>query len=106
MPVSHSHQFLCVSAEAADDDRQPLRLGRIGDVPHFMADVAEATQQVDLALVGPRQLAAVAHAHHLGAARFSLPAARPECARDISAASDRSRRRSTCRCSPAYRSAG
>ena len=73
MPVSHSHQFLCVLPEAADHDGHALRLRRIGDVPDLVAGVAEGAQQVDLALVGARQLAAVAHAHHLRAAGFGRP---------------------------------
>src|SRR5204863_389095 len=39
--------------------------------PDLMRRSAEAAQDVHLALVGARQLAAVAHPHHLGSARFA-----------------------------------
>ena len=62
-------------AKAADHHRHARRRRRIGDVPDLVRRSAEAAQQVDLALVRAGQLAAVADAGHLRAARFA--AARP-----------------------------
>src|SRR5262245_8099386 len=55
------------------DDRGQLRwLGRIGDVPDLVRLGSECAKQVDLALVGLRQLRACAGAYHLRPAGFTL----------------------------------
>src|SRR2546427_658816 len=59
-------------AEPAHHDRHAAWLRRVGDVPGLVADGAEAAQQVHLALVCARQVAAVAHPHHLRASGFAL----------------------------------
>ncbi len=59
--------------ELADDGREDRRLRRVGHVPDLVRGVAVVAQQIDLALVAPGQLGAVAHAHHLRAARLVLP---------------------------------
>src|SRR2546422_343891 len=53
-----------------DDDARGL-LGR-RDVPDLVREVAEGAQQVELRLVGFRQVLAAAHAHHLRAAGLGL----------------------------------
>ena len=60
------------AAQSADDDRQARRLGGIGHVPDLVTGVAGRAQQVHLALVGARQLAAVADPDHLRAAGLAL----------------------------------
>ena len=52
-------------AEAADNRVDATWSSRIGHVPHFLGAVAVAAQQIHLILVGVRQSAAVAYAHHL-----------------------------------------
>ena len=58
--------------EAAHHDGHALGSGRLGDVPYFVPAVAERAQEVHLAPVGARELAAIAHAYHLGAAGLTL----------------------------------
>ena len=58
--------------EAVDDDGHTARARGIGDVPDFMGGAPERAQQVHLALVRARQLAAVAYPHHLGATGLAL----------------------------------
>ena len=71
MPVSHSHQLLCVS-------RSPLSttvtsgLRRIRDIPDLVRGAAVGPQQVDFILVGAGKLGAVAHTRHLRTARFAI----------------------------------
>ena len=71
MPVSHSHQLLCVSAQA------PARLGhehglcRIGDIPDFVAGAAERAQQIHRVRIALGQRFAVADARHLRAAALA-----------------------------------
>ena len=67
MPVSHSHQFLCVPLSRASRVTS-FGAGRIGHVPDLVRRVAERAQQVDGAGIALRQRLAVAHAHHLRAA--------------------------------------
>ena len=70
MPVSHSHQLLCVSRSpltTVDDQRRLL--GR-GHVPDLVRRVAEGAQHVDLVAVAFGQVAAVAEPRHLRAAGF------------------------------------
>ena len=71
MPVSHSHQFLCVSFKPADA-RDQHGIGGIGDVPDLMRLAAEGPQHVDRVAVALRQRLAVADPHHLRAAGFVL----------------------------------
>src|SRR4029077_5632820 len=59
--------------EPADDHRDAIRPGWIRYVPELVRAGAERAQQVDLALVGARQFAAVADADHLRAAVFGHP---------------------------------
>ena len=61
--------LVCV-VQSADNDGQAVRPCRLGDVPDFVGAVSECAEQVHLASVGARQLAAVAHTHHLRAAGF------------------------------------
>ena len=70
MPVSHSHQFLCVSLPLGMR-RDELRILRIGDVPDLVRLAAERAQQIDRVRVALGQRAAVARAHHLAAARLA-----------------------------------
>ncbi len=58
--------------EAVDDDGHAARVRRIGDVPDLVGGAPERAQQVHLALVRARQIAAVAQPHHLGAAGLAL----------------------------------
>ena len=58
--------------QSVDDGREAARLRGIGDISDFMSGMAKGAEQVDLALVGARQLATVAHAHHLRATGFGL----------------------------------
>ena len=69
MPVSHSHQFLCVSFKPADAGDQH-RIGGIGDVPDLMRLAAERAQHVDRVGIALGQGLAVADPHHLRAAGF------------------------------------
>jgi len=59
--------------EFADDTGEERGLRRVGHVPDLVRRVAVVAQQIDLALVAPRQLGTVAHLHHLCAARLVLP---------------------------------
>jgi hypothetical protein len=59
--------------ELGDDGGEESRLRRVGHVPDLVRRVAVVAQQIDLALVALGQLRAVAHAHHLRAARLVLP---------------------------------
>lgn len=47
------------------DRHDERRSGRVRHVPDLVCRVAAGAEQVDLALVGPWKLRAVAHAHHL-----------------------------------------
>ena len=58
-------------AKPAHHDGQTAWLCRIGDVPGFVCGRAEAAQQVHLASVCARVIAAVTDAHHLRAPRFA-----------------------------------
>ena len=71
MPVSHSHQFLWVLIRLVEMVLIFLRRGGIGDVPDFVRLVAEHPQHVDRVGIALRQRLAVAHAHHLRAARLA-----------------------------------
>src|SRR6266849_2978691 len=59
--------------ELADDGGEDRRLRRVGHVPDLVRRIAVVAQQIDLALVAPGQLGAVAHLHHLRTARLILP---------------------------------
>ena len=71
MPVSHSHQFLCVSFSPRNP-RDQHGIGGIGDVPDLMRLAAESPQHVDRVAIALRQRLAVADPHHLRAAGFIL----------------------------------
>ena len=70
MPVSHSHQFLCVSFSPPAIRRDQHRIVGVGDIPDFMRLAAEGAQHVDRIGIAFRQRLAVADAHHLRAAGF------------------------------------
>src|SRR5262249_27183824 len=56
--------LVCVLVVAADTGHEP-GVGGIGDVPDFMRQTAERTQQIDRVRVSPGQAPAVAYARHL-----------------------------------------
>src|SRR6267154_550231 len=58
--------------QLVDNGREARGLRRFGDVPDLVRGVAVVAQQIDLALVSLGELRAVAHAHHLRAARLVL----------------------------------
>jgi len=67
--------------EAAHHHRDTLWPGRLGDVPHFVRAVAERPQEVDLARIGTRFVAAIAHAHHLAPPASPSPDSPGTCTR-------------------------
>ena len=72
MPVSHSHQLLCVSLSLSTTTVMREGFCGVGDVPDLVRQLAVAAQEVDLRLVRLRQVGAVARAHHLRAAGFAI----------------------------------
>ncbi len=72
MPVSHSHQFLCVSLRPFSTVVSSDRAFRRRDVPDLLPRGAERAQQVGLATVAFRQILSVAGAHHLRASGFAF----------------------------------